>query len=178
MRDQNFKELRQNYVSQVCTINIDNDYLYKFGSNNFMQMYVADFSYFYQSKYTLKWTVSHFNVIQYFRIDEKTFKNSNFVHENMKKWSKKHPQNTLKSTAPIWVLGVPTLYIHISELNTCELCFVMYQGSRLFPHWFCTVLLHRRLCRASVALGMMFLFYAALACRLDKNLEYNCHSLF
>ena len=104
-----------------------------------MQMYVADFSYFYPSKYTLKWTVSHFNVIQYFRIDEKTFKNSNFVHENMKKWSKKHPQNTLKSTAPIWVLGVPTLYIHISELNTCELCFVMYQGSRLFPHWFCTV---------------------------------------
>lgn len=56
------------------------------------------------------------------------FKNSNFVHENMKKWSKKHPQNTLKSTAPIWVLGVPTLYIHISELNTCELCFVMYQA--------------------------------------------------
>ena len=36
-------------------------------------------------------------------------------------------KHTLQSTAPIWGFGV-VLYIHISELNTCELCFVMYQA--------------------------------------------------
>ena len=43
-----------------------------------------------------------------------------------KKWSKKHPQNTLKSTAPIWVFGVPiTLHSYLwSKYMRAVFCYV------------------------------------------------------
>ena len=93
---------------------------------------------------------------------------SKIIILSMKIWKNDRKTHTQKY-CPDLRFWSSTLYSYLwAKYMRAVFCYV--PSSRLFPHWFCTVLLHR-LCRASVALGWCFCSVLLLLADLTRALS-------